>query len=46
MVKGKAKAERQLHKFLSGMSYRLPHGYEIVRCKTVKCGYKIQKRKK
>lgn len=45
MVKGKPKAKKELHKMLSGEGYRLPHGYELRRCKTKKCGYKIRKGK-
>ncbi len=45
MVEGKPKATKKLRKELSAKGYRLKHGYDLVRCKKSKCGYKIRKGK-
>lgn len=45
MVKNKSKAKNELHKELNAKGYRLKHGYDLVRCKKSKCGYKIRKSK-
>ena len=41
MVKSSIKESRQLRRKLALDGYRLPHGYEIKKCKHSHCGYAI-----
>ena len=45
MVANKNKVQNKLHREITGKGYRLKGGYDLIRCKKAKCGYKIRKTK-